>query len=79
MDLIMPSKNDRIFLAIGDAFKDGLCEWSDIVESVKSAKIPIKNWLVVRGVLQWMINEQMVVRINNIHKEQYQSLKEIKL
>ena len=75
----MPSKNDRIFLAIRDAFKDGLCEWSDIVESVKSAKIPIKNWLVVRGVLQWMINEQIVVRINDIHKEQYQSLKEIKL
>ena len=65
------TKNEKILVAIQSAFKDGMCDWADIVESVKQAKIPVKNWLVVRGVLQWMINEKMVVRIKNIHQEQY--------
>jgi len=65
------TKNEKILIAIQSAFKDGMCEWADIVESVEQAKIPVKNWLVVRGVLQWMINEKMVVRTKNIHQEKY--------
>ncbi|MFZ4472550.1 MAG: hypothetical protein ACOYOX_07295 [Limnohabitans sp.] len=65
------TKNEKILVAIQSAFSNGMCDWADIVESVKQAKIPVKNWLVVRGVLQWMINEKMVVRIKNIHQEQY--------
>jgi len=66
------TKNEIIANAIQGAFKDGLCEWSDIVDSVTQAKIPVKNWMTVRGVLQWMINEKMIVRIKDVHKEQYQ-------
>jgi len=65
------TKNEKILVAIQNAFTNGMCEWDDIVNSVNQAKIPVKNWLVVRGVLQWMINEKMVVRIKNIHQEQY--------
>ena len=65
------TKNEKILVAIQSAFNNGMCDWADIVESVKQAKIPVKNWLVVCGVLQWMINEKMVVRIKNIHQEQY--------
>jgi len=65
------TKNEKILIAIQSAFKDGMCEWADIVKSVEQAKIPVKNWLVVRGVLQWMINEKMVVRTKNIHQEKY--------
>jgi hypothetical protein len=65
------TKNEKILVAIQSAFKDGMCDWNDIIQSVNQAKIPVKNWLVVRGVLQWMINEKMVVRIKNIHQEQY--------
>ena len=65
------TKNEKILLAIQSSFKDGLSDWDDIVNSVNQAKIPVKNWLVVRGVLQWMINEKMVVRIKNVHEEIY--------
>ena len=65
------TKNEKILIAIQSAFKDGLSDWDDIVNSVNQAKIPVKNWLVVRGVLQWMINEKMVVRIKNVHEEIY--------
>jgi len=65
------TKNEKILVAIQSALKDGMCDWNDIIQSVNQAKIPVKNWLVVRGVLQWMINEKMVVRIKNIHQEQY--------
>lgn len=73
------TKNEKIFFAIRDAFKNDLCDWSDIIKSVEDANIPINNWLVVRGVLQWMIRDGMVVRTKNIHEEVYQCLKEIKL
>jgi hypothetical protein len=65
------TKNEKILLAIQSSFKNGLSDWDDIVNSVNQAKIPVKNWLVVRGVLQWMINEKMVVRIKNVHEEIY--------
>jgi hypothetical protein len=65
------SKNEKILLAIQNSFTDGISDWDDIVNSVNQAKIPVKNWLVVRGVLQWMINEKMVVRIKNVHEEKY--------
>jgi len=50
------TKNEKILTAIQDALKNGMCDWADIVQSVEEAKIPVKNWLVVRGVLQLMIN-----------------------
>ena len=65
------TRNEKILLAIQSAFKDGLCEWDDIINSVNQAKIPVKNWMDVRGVLQWMINQKMVVRIKNVYIEQY--------
>ena len=65
------TKNEKILIAIQNAFKNGMCEWNDIVQSVEQAKIPVKNWMIVRSVLQWMLNEKMVVRIKDVHKEQY--------
>lgn len=65
------TKNEKILSAIQGAFKNEMCDWSDIVQSVEQAKIPVKNWLVVRGILQWMINQKMIVRIKNVHCEQY--------
>jgi hypothetical protein len=65
------SKNEKILKAIQTALSNGSCEWSDIVKSVNDAKITIKNWMTVRGVLQWMIDNNMITRVNNVHKEQY--------
>ena len=65
------TKNEKILTAIQDALKNGMCDWADIVQSVEDAKIPVKNWMHVRGVLQWMINEKIIVRVKDVHKEQY--------
>jgi hypothetical protein len=64
-------KNEKIFNAIKKAISNGSCEWSDIVQSVEDAKIPVKNWMEVRGVLQWMRNEKIIARVKDVHKEQY--------
>lgn len=71
------TKNEKIFNAIQNAFKNNLCEWDDIIQSVEQAKIPVKNWMDVRGVLQWMINTKMIVRIKNVHKEQYAIIEKV--
>jgi hypothetical protein len=41
------------------------------MQAVTDAKISVKNWMDVRGVLQFMINEKIVVRIKDVNKEQY--------
>ena len=65
------TRNEKIYNAIQTALRNGTCTWSDIVKSVEDAKIPVKNWMDVRGVMQWMINEKIIVRIKDIHTEQY--------
>ena len=65
------TRNEKIYNAIQTALRNGTCTWSDIVKSVEDAKIPVKNWMHVRGVMQWMINEKIIVRIKDIHTEQY--------
>ena len=65
------TRNEKIFNAIQKAIVNGSCSWADIVQSVEDAKIPVKNWLIVRGVLQWMINEKIIVRVKDVEKEQY--------
>jgi hypothetical protein len=65
------TKNEKIYMAIKAAMQNGSCEWHDIVQSVNDSKIPVKNWMIVRGVLQWMINQKIIVRTNDVQKEQY--------
>ena len=69
--VIIMTKNEKIAKAIDSAIRNGSGEWSDIVQSVNDAKITIKNWMTVRGVLQWMLDEKMIVRVNSVQKEQY--------
>jgi hypothetical protein len=72
------TRNEKILLAIQSSFTDGISDWDDIINSVNQAKIPVKNWMDVRGVLQWMINQKMVVRIKNVHEEKYTTNVEVK-
>jgi hypothetical protein len=51
--------------------KTGHCEWTDMVKAINAAGIKITNWMVVRGILQWMIDQQMVVRDADISVERY--------
>ena len=67
----MRATDENIFNALDRLIKPGQeTAWKTIVSSV-SSEIPIKNWLKVRGVLQYMINEGMIERTDSVHVEHY--------
>tara|TARA_R100001443_G_scaffold116977_1_gene139345 strand:- start:949 stop:1155 length:207 start_codon:yes stop_codon:yes gene_type:complete len=49
--------------------KDGV-EWKVIVEEIKKVTT-IKNWLLVRGIIQQLKNEKIIARTNNVWEEVY--------
>ncbi len=49
--------------------------WKEIVSSIDKIT-KVKNWLVVRGVLQDLRNENLVDRTNNVWEEIYISTKQ---
>jgi len=47
-------------------------EWrKDFVEPIKATKIRVRNWLNIRGVIQWYINEGYIVRTKDVRKEEW--------
>ena len=52
--------------------------WKEIVSSIDKIT-KVKNWLVVRGVLQDLRNENLVDRTNNVWEEIYISTKQEKI
>lgn len=36
--------------------------WPEMMDTVKAANIPVKNWMHVRGALQTLINERILQR-----------------
>ena len=69
------TKNQKIFNALNEKLsKNPNCSWKELSAAVTAAAIPIKNWRTVRGVLQFMLNEKMVARTNNLHHEIYYKL-----
>lgn len=49
---------------------EGSVEWKDIVAAV-GAEVKVKNWLDVRGILQYMMSQKTVVRLPSVHTEAY--------
>jgi len=45
-------------------------DWEALMSAVKS-EVQIKNWLDVRGVLQFLIDQKVVMRIDRADVEQY--------
>ena len=45
--------------------------WAEIVKNINDSGMKVKNWLVVRGVLQYMINNGMFVRTADVFNENY--------
>lgn len=45
-------------------------EWSAIVAAVRG-KMAIKDWLTVRGVVQWMLDNGRIKRTDDVHREVY--------
>lgn len=64
--------NNNIYNVICSAAKTGsTISWKDIVAAVKAAGMTVDNWMKVRGVLQFMINEGTLTRTEDVNKEEY--------
>ena len=64
-------REEKIFETMDDFVENGdSFEWKEVVEKI-SEKLEIKNWLEVRGVLQWFINEGKIIRDEDLFKEKY--------
>ena len=47
-------------------------EWTkDFVEPIRASKAIVRNWLNIRGVIQWYINEGYIVRAKDVRKEEW--------
>lgn len=47
--------------------------WQAIIEAV-SKDMKVKNWLDVRGVLQYMLDQKMIARVQSVMVEEYYKL-----
>ena len=46
-------------------------DWNTVVREVKADRIPIRNWMKVRGILQGFINEGVLTRAPSVEVEEY--------
>ncbi len=68
----MTTFNNRVF-AVFDRLIDNSSsfDWNTIMREVQADKIPVKNWLRVRHVLQWFVDRETLVRSSDIRVEEY--------
>ena len=45
--------------------------WDKIMNSVKESGAKVKNWLTIRGVLQYFMDENIIKRTENLSVEEY--------
>lgn len=64
--------NEKIFQTV-EAFlnQTNSYEWSDLSGHIKEKQLVIKNWLVVRGIMQHLNNELGFHRTRNVSEEKY--------
>lgn len=65
-----PTNQHKVLAILTETITDRPTDWSDIMTAV-SARMKIRNWLAVRGVLQYMINQGSVRRTGSVHVETY--------
>lgn len=69
--MAMNLKNqNKCLVILRNTILDEPTHWQTIMNAV-SKEMVIKNWLDVRGVLQWMLNQGEIRRINDVHTERY--------
>ena len=50
---------------------DSKFTWDQLADEVEASGATVKNWLTIRGVLQWFINEGLIQRTKDLHAEEY--------
>tara|TARA_Y100000401_G_C8317047_1_gene223124 strand:+ start:1043 stop:1249 length:207 start_codon:yes stop_codon:yes gene_type:complete len=64
------SKKNKIKNKLLEIINEDGTEWKVIVEEIKKIAI-IKNWLLVRGIIQELKNENIIDRTDNVYQEIY--------
>ena len=68
----MKVTTDNIYTVLKSNLVPGkVISWTDMMVIVQAHGMKVKNWMQVRGVLQFMLNEQMLSRTDNLYKEEY--------
>jgi len=62
---------DRVYEVLDEVITRRGTGWKEIVRAVKASGVKVGNWLDVRGVLQWMMNEGEIERTPDIRTETY--------
>lgn len=70
MALTRPQQEQTLGVLL-DTIKTEPTSWADIMAAVTAADIPVKNWLDVRRVLQFVMNKGWVVRLPDTSRELY--------
>lgn len=68
---------DNIFTVLSklaDEKKGKKISWGQMKESINQAGMKVANWMTVRGVLQFMLNEGILKRTEDVHVEEYEVL-----
>lgn len=69
----MKTTKENIFMVIEKtASGKKIVSWQQIVDAVKESGMVIKNWMTVRNVLQWFINDRVLIRTSDLHVEEYE-------
>ena len=50
---------------------DSKFTWQELVNEIEASGATVKNWLSIRSVLQWFINEGLIERTKDVHSEEY--------
>ena len=67
-------KTAAIFAIFDTLIAKGEFNWDDVVERVKAAKVAPKNWMSIRGILQYHIYNKIIERVPDIHREKYRRI-----
>lgn len=67
------AQRQKVFVILTRVITVKPIDWKDMMVAV-SAEMTVKNWLDVRGVLQWMLNQNLIERLPSVYVEQYQTV-----
>jgi hypothetical protein len=68
----MKATPDNIYEVLNNVCISGkTVSFLQMMDAINASGMKIKNWLKVRGVLQYMINNNMISRTSDLHVEEY--------
>jgi hypothetical protein len=69
--MMTDAEHDKVYETLVDVITPEGVHWKDIVAAVNASGVRVKNWLEVRGIIQWMKDNAVIKRTDDIHVEVY--------